>query len=162
MTPATLNKGIMILEAAFKNPHNFDDKFVEDIWLDALKGIPDADFFRAVKKCFKTCKFFPTPAEIIEAAIPDDVLSGSEAFEIVEREIDRCCGRPGVVPKIDDVVTCKVVASMGGLRGIWLDSRDRSFVRKEFIQRYNDMVTRERLQVTGGETKLLGDKDVKD
>jgi hypothetical protein len=128
-------------------------KTTEDVWMDAISHISVKDFKAAMDKLALTCTFFPKPAEII-AAIPTNQLSGAQAWEIVQKQMGRCCGAPGVIPEYPNPIIESVVDLMGGLNAIWEDQ----WGRKNFIERYNEKISENRL-LPGSEKKKLEGKD---
>lgn len=144
-------EGMMIFEQAIlKNPPDFTDKATEDIWFEKLKHISNNDFIRAIDVLVQTSKYFPTISEIINASVPAHIASADQEWNDVIVQINRCCGAPGVMPELTSPITCRVIASMGGLNAIWLDHRDRSYLRQEFIRNYKRLVSSERVRLLSG------------
>jgi hypothetical protein len=158
MTRKKFREGLLIFETIkLQNSPNLEDKATEDILFMLLKHLSDEAFMRSVKILASTSTFFPTPAAIIKAAIPENMLTAVQAWEEVRREMDQCCGLPGVLPKFSSPIICKIVSQMGGLHSIWIDSRDQGFVRKEFIQLYNEIISSDKM-ITEEEIKELEGK----
>lgn len=161
MTLEKLLEGFTALEVLrLPNPPDMSLKMNKDIWMEALRGLSDKDFSRAINTLIQTSTFFPTPAKIIKAAIPTNILSAEDEWDNVTREIDRCCGAPGIMPKLSNPITCRVIESMGGLNAIWLDHREQSYIRNEFITHYNRLASSEMMRLMSGkEIKRVEDKN---
>lgn len=157
MTRETLRHGILVFESIkLANPPDFAKQEVEDIWYALLKPLPEKDFMVAVDILARTSKFWPTPSEIIDT-IPIKTLSASNAWDRVQKQINRCCGAPGILPEFSTAVIIDVVNSMGGLNAIWpKDDIDQICKRREFIKRYNKIVISGRMSLPGGEVKQWG------
>lgn len=148
----------MIFESIrLSNPPDFEKKEVEDIWFSILKHLSDAEFISAVNILARTSEFFPKPANILKA-VPTNQLSGSQAWEKVQKEMDRCCGAPEVIPKFSDPIISAVVNSMGGINFIWEQTYDYSPIKRKFIQRYEMKVSENRL-LPGSDVKELEGKE---
>ena len=142
MTRKEFNKGIVILEKMnLVNPPDFSEEVIESAWYETIKNLSNKDFMRAINKIIVTNTYFPRLPDIIAAAIPANIIPAETEWENVESEITRCCGRPGVMWKLENTITCRVVESMGGIEGIWLSATPRSFLRKQFIEHYNRLVS---------------------
>ena len=166
MTINALRQGIMILEMlALANKPDFsfnlterlndgDPTTAEKVWLDALEDLSDVEFIKAIKTLSKTSKFFPAPAEIIQAARPQK-MTALEAWQEVCREKDRCCGLPNTFPEFLSPEINDAVAAMGGLYEIWRQSENKSdyFIQKDFKRIYNQITSTK--MITGGEVKEL-------
>jgi hypothetical protein len=136
MTRKKFREGLLIFETIkLQNPPNLEDRTTEDVWFMLLKHLSDEAFMRAVKILAGTSTFFPKPADIIEAAIPKNILQANNAWEEVQIEIDR-------------------ITSMGGLHSIWIDSRDQYTVQKEFKRKYNEIILSDKM-INGGDFKEL-------
>lgn len=156
MTLKTLLEGFRVLEVLkFPNPPDMSVDLNKKIWMNVLKNLTDEDFERAINIISRTNKFFPTPSEIIEAANEGKMLSASEALQMLDDEITRVCGVVGVNPGPMTPVIWKVVNRMGGdLNVIWKRT-DRSYVQREFIEIYNQILTSEKMALLGENKKLI-------
>lgn len=96
------------------------------IYLDALEDMDDAALANATKICIRTCRYFPTIAEIIEAAEPSGKNIGAELYN-VWRGMD--CP--------DDPAFRFALASVGGRRALEQATiQDLAYIRKEFMKEY--------------------------
>jgi hypothetical protein len=155
MTRKKFREGLLIFETIkLQNPPNLEDRTTEDVWFMLLKHLSDEAFMRAVKILAGTSTFFPKPADIIEAAIPKNILQANNAWEEVQIEIDRCCGLPDILPEFSSSIIFRVITSMGGLHSIWIDSRDQYTVQKEFKRKYNEIILSDKM-INGGDFKEL-------
>lgn len=88
-------------------------KETNEIYADALADIPADALMAAVKKCIRTCTFFPKPAEIIKACVGvvfDDVQSATEAWGDVVRNVSVDFGF-----HFDNPYTERAIYALGGL-----------------------------------------------
>lgn len=154
MTLKALTKARILLEA-LKLPGGPDFSFnvkkkreegdkgytttMEDLWLESLSEITDKEFMKAIGILIKTNPFFPKIPQIIKAANSGNILIASEAWEIVQEEMDKCMGAPGMSPGKMTPDIWKAIKTLGGLDCIWTDKRDQSFIRNEFIKIYNQI-----------------------
>lgn len=157
MTLEILLEGFATLEIlGIPNMPDMSVELNQKIWLDALVGLSEDDFMRAINILSKILKYGPIPSQIIEAANKGKTLPASFAFQMLEDEITRVCGtdiHPGpMTPAI-----WKVVNLMGGDLNIIWKRDDRSFVRNEFIKHYNEIVSSDKM-ITGGDVKELEGK----
>jgi hypothetical protein len=159
MTIQDIREGIMIMQAAnLGNPPNLEDPSTEQVLLKLLDGMSRADYLRAVVKISQEKEYWPTVFQIIQAARPQNVLSASEAWEVVQLEMNRTCGLPDVIADIESSVIRDVVKIMGGLNNIWpKDSQDEILKRNKFERKYNKIVFSDKM-ITGGEVKELEGK----
>lgn len=151
------------MEAAnLGNAPDFSDPSKEKVLFALLEEkLSDEDFLRAITRISQTCEFWPTVKKIFEYALPEGVLPASQAWDMIEQEMERCCGAPGEFPKEFSPITERVIASMTcsmGIMGIWKDPRDRAVIRKDFMTRYNETVSAERSQLQSQEVKQVDKK----
>lgn len=135
------------------NPPDFTDQATEDVWFMLLEPLSDEAFMKAVNDLARTSPFFPNPPQILEAANTCNILLASEAWEMVQEDMNNCMGTD-IPPGDMTPAIWKVIKTMGGLRHIWLDERGSSFVRMEFMKIYNQIVSSEKI-ITGGDLKEL-------
>ena len=69
MTKAFFTEQFAALVAAFLPSQRLSDVSQAVYW-EMLQGIPEDKFANGVRKCLATCKFFPTIAELGDAALP--------------------------------------------------------------------------------------------
>lgn len=70
MTQETFNRGFAALFNAYVYAQERTTKESEGVYWMMLKDIPDEIFNKAVRQCLASGKFFPTIAELGEAAYP--------------------------------------------------------------------------------------------
>ena len=70
MTRETFNRGFAAFFNAYVYAQERTTKESEGVYWIMLKDIPDNIFNQAVQNCLASCKFFPTIAELGEAAYP--------------------------------------------------------------------------------------------
>lgn len=69
MKRAFFNKQFAGLVAAYSMAQKLPEE-TQDVYWEMLKDMDEEDFAEAVKECLGDCKFFPTIAELGEAAFP--------------------------------------------------------------------------------------------
>jgi hypothetical protein len=105
------------------------------IYLDAMEKYGDQEVLEALNRCSVTLRFFPVPADIIEAMGSGEEAKALEAWGALE-EATRRVGRYGRV-QFEDGKISHVVRLMGGWDAVcqWRIN-DLDFRRKEFIGAY--------------------------
>lgn len=69
MTREFFNKQFTAMVVSYPNAQKLADE-AQDVYWEMLQHMPQDAFHKAVKKCLGECKFFPTIAELGEAAFP--------------------------------------------------------------------------------------------
>ena len=121
-----------VLTATFPNHLSADGV---KAYAHMLSDIPIPALQVAIEECVKSCRFFPSVAEIRERATPAD-LSAADAWEKVIQQI-RLLGFYGS-PKFDDPVIDRVVFSMD-----WqaiCSSENPGVDRAQFMKMYDQML----------------------
>lgn len=102
-----------------------------ELYFRSLRDLSPAEFKMAVESCARTCRHFPRPAEILEAA------HGSGDSRAIEAWIDAWGLVSSVgsyqTPEIYDPVTAKTIEAMGGWPAFCLTEDSESWHRKRFI-----------------------------
>lgn len=122
-----------------------------DIYRDALADL-DYDVLRAAaKKCLADCKWFPTIAELRQAAaalVAPERTSGGEAWGLVCTDVRRGVGYPldiPIEPTITDPLILRAVAAVGGWKLLQLaNDKDDIAHRARFIEAYEALAARGR------------------
>ena len=105
---------------------------VESVWVGLLKGYPLDDLKRAFEKVIKTCKFFPTPAEVIEMFEGTEEERALVAFDKLKTAIQKHGAYTSV--KFDDPAIHTAIEMLGG----WVEVcfSDERFLENRFKQAY--------------------------
>lgn len=108
------------------------------IYLDAMAPYGDEEVLQAIRKCSVTLKFFPAPADIIEAMGGGEDVKALEAWGSL-MDAARRVGRYGKV-EFEDGRVADMVRAMGGWDAVcdWR-TNDLDFRRQEFIKSYRAM-----------------------
>lgn len=122
-----------------------------DIYREALADI-DYDVLKAAaKKCLADCRFFPTIAELRQAAAAlttPPSTSGVEAWGLVMSEVRRGVGYPLQVPVecgITDPLILRSVESVGGWKLLQRSTNQEDIAhRARFVEVYETLLARQR------------------
>lgn len=115
-----------------------------DLYGDRLKDIPAERLTAAAEQCAASCRFFPTLAEIREAAgavtaAREEV--GADMYGAAVRECARALSA-GEVPRLDSI-TRECVAGMGGAWAL-VYSQQPDTTRAHFLKAYEAKMAQER------------------
>ncbi|HXF23298.1 MAG TPA: hypothetical protein VN602_02200 [Gemmatimonadaceae bacterium] len=99
------------------------------------RDLTTAEFAAGAERCFESCKYWPSPKEIITAARP--VASPELAAADVFADILRWNGRPNMMAEANERLTpegMRAFLAVGGpAKFRELTSAEAPFVRKEFV-----------------------------
>jgi len=84
----TFNVGFTAMVKTYAYVGERADVETMDVYWEMLQGLPDEAFNSAVRACLSECKFFPTIAELGEAALPVNGL-GYNWRQQIERKARR-------------------------------------------------------------------------
>ncbi len=121
-------------------------------YVAALDDLTDEELMHAAVAALKACKFFPTPAELIELAKPSSALLAWESFQ---RRCSPHNGRKTVT--VDDPVLAHTVKSLGGWsRACYLTADELGgYYRTEWLKTYKELERRHKRHPLGP-VRLLG------
>jgi len=124
-----------------------------EIYFEALKGTSIEQLKLATAEHVKTSKFFPKPAELIEAE-PDHDLDALREYQ----EARKMCSSVGSYrrPKFDNPRTEKTIKLMGGWFYFCITEQPEHWIQKEFMRIFLSLQHEdERLAIGAGAKKQL-------
>jgi len=137
MDKGKLLHGLMKLAAAFDRAMSQPQ---QEVYLEDLADVPIDSLIQAIVQARKTCKFFPSIAELRELA---GAGTGGKALEDramqVWDDLRRLSGRKAYNPEaLMDPITRKCWKALGGTLGFgqWDYEKQEEWKRKEFIGLY--------------------------
>lgn len=121
-----------------------------DIYREALADL-DYDVLKAAaRKCLADCRFFPTIAELRQAAatiVAPPSASGVEAWGLVMREVRRGVGYPLDIPvpcAITDALILRAVDAIGGWKMLQRSTNQEDIAhRARFVEVYETLLERQ-------------------
>lgn len=167
MTKQQISVLIALTAANFPNMQERDMRPTANLWQELLSDIPFEVAKAAIIKILATARFWPTVAEIREAAAAitnPHILSPAEAWALVEQANDRYGyyraeeGMKSLPPLVQTIVK-----SLSGFREVCA-SEEPGVVRGQFMKMYDQYAARERekavlpsdiLELVEGKAKLL-------
>lgn len=167
MTNKEISALIALTAANFPNMQERDMRPTANLWRELLSDIPFEVAKTAIVKVLVTTKFWPTVAEIREAAVSltsPQILSPAEAWALVEQANDRYGyykpieGMQSLPPAVQEAVK-----AMGGFREVCA-SENPGVTRGQFLKMYEQFAAREKemavlpanvRELIGGAVKLL-------
>lgn len=144
MTKTEIAKLLAIATANWPNMQERDMTPTAAVWEMMLSDMTYETAQRALVKVMTTAKFFPTIAEIREAAMAtsgNQLPSAEEAWNEVESEIRRV-GSYGE-PKFSNAVITKAVDSLGGWVRLCRSEEPPGVERAHFVRFYTSFAARE-------------------
>ncbi len=165
MTKQEIGILISLTAANFPNMQERDLRPTANLWKEVLSDIPFDVAKAAIIKVLATAKFWPTVAEIREAAAVitnPHILSPAEAWALVEQANDRYGyyrseeGMKSLPPLVQ-----LVVRSLGGFREVCA-SENPGVTRGQFMKMYEQHASREReMAVLPANVRCLVEGEVK-
>jgi hypothetical protein len=132
-----------------------NDEFASALWYRTLTDLDDDSFKDGVVHIMKTFHFAPKPADIREAALVSTkpLLGAEEAWNLVVNDVRRGNFYFGI-PEYQDWKINKTLESFNSLELRDMTSENRSILRAQFLNIYNQYMEREREALVTNDPKL--------
>lgn len=147
MTKDEIGTLIALTAANFPNTQERDLRPTLNLWKEMLSDMPFDVAKAAVIKVLSTARFWPTVAEIREAAThltQPHIMSSAEAWGLFERSNDRYgYYRPEEGMNMLNPLIRQTVRSMGGYREL-CSSENVGVTRGQFMKIYEQLAAREK------------------